>query len=318
MNANELEIDEADLGLLDKVNQGAEAVVFENSKGVDVDDEEIARAISSLPELESFTSLVVGVSSRLRDLSIVRKFPRLVNIQVNGARIRSLDGLREFRSGRYLNVDTGANRSRDIAGIADTAIAKLSLHYARPEDFAAIAASSTITHLELGSSPRPPLESWTRVPISILSLSGGTFSELGNTAVIGSLTRLVLVACRRLEALVGDNHHVKWLVIQGSGRLRLDSIATFVGLESLYVVGSGNKLALSALAELKSLATASFESCKIEIDRDDIASMLPRLAKLHATGLRKDVAVRLSSANPGILLSTERGNYRGGVVVNDD
>lgn len=309
----ELIVDESDLSALAAAKQCPDTIVFKNTKNMDVDRQELSRAISAIPGVQQATSLVVAVSSHLTDLSTIEGLSGIVNIQVNGSRIETLDGIAKFHNARYLNVDTGRNRKRDVAGIADAPISKLSLQYAKPRDFEAIAASPTIAHLELGASPRPPLASWSQVPISVLSLSRGTFNEVGDTAAVGTVTKLVLLACRRLEALVGDNGNVKWLVIQGSERLRLDTISSFAGLESVYVAGGRGELSLSALAGMSALTEASFEKCKVEVDVENLSVMFPRLTGLHVASLGEAAALRLSRMNPGVLFSTGRAAFRNGL-----
>lgn len=310
----ELEIEESRLDTLREVKTEIKTLVFKNAIGLDVDGSQMAEHLASIPGIEAITSVVVASSSRLRDLAIVRGLPRLLNIQVNGAHIQSLDGLAWFRNGRYLNIDTGKNRRRTIAGIGDAPITKLSLQYAKAQDFEAIAESSTLSHLELGASPQPPFERWEHVPVSALVFSNGSFQEITDTAILATLKKLVLTRCRRLEELTGDNSNVTWLVIQGCRRLRLHTVATFPNLESLFIVGDQSKVALSHLGQMARLATLSFENCKVTIDIPELGASMPRLASLHIAGLGEDQALHLSRANPEISVSNGTHVYRNGVA----
>jgi hypothetical protein len=311
----ELEIDESDDRPAKQVSFDGDTIVFKNSSGRAVSSDDLTARLVALPGIETITSLVVDPSSRLEDLAIVAAFPNLVNAQINGSHIRSLEGLAAFHKGRYLNIDTGANRQRDIASVADAPIVKLSLHYARPQDLEAIARSSTINHLELGASPQPPFERWTHVPISILALSGGIFKELGNTAAIPTLHKLALIGCRRLEALTGDNSNITWLAIQGSSRLRLDTAASFTNLESMFIVGIQQELAFSALGHLERLRTVSLENCKVDLDVASLSATMPQLVSLHIQGLNPDHALQLSRTNPSVSFSTGYVTYKNGLSI---
>jgi hypothetical protein len=311
----EVLVDESDVRSLKRIKTGDSAIVLENTGGRDVDGGEIAARFAELPGIENVESLTVGPTSRLRDLGVVKGLPSLLNIQVNGLQIRTLDGLEWFRKGRYLNVDTGKNRRRDIAKLQEAPIRKLTLQYAREEDFDAIAGSRTLGQLELGGSPQPSFGEWKKVPLETLGLYTGSFKELADTAEVPALRKLVLTRCRNLEKLAGDNGKVSWLVISACGKLDLRTLRTFGGLKSLVVVANSKKCPLSAFAELGWLETLSFDACQVPVDLPELGASMPRLKELHHSELKEDEARRLSQASPGVSISTARKTYRDGAPV---
>jgi Leucine-rich repeat (LRR) protein len=315
-NFGELELEETKFRTLTAVKGGVDTLVLTNESGREPDADALADWLASVPGIEAITSLVVTPSSRLEHLMLVRGLPNLMNIQINGSRLRSLEGLESFRNGRYADIDTGKNRRRNIAAIAKAPITKLRLQYATPGDFDVIAMSLTLRDLELGASPQPPLERWVRLPLESLSCSKGTFSELTDTAKVPTLKSLVLTNCRKLEALTGDNGGVTWLVIQGCGRLDLNTVASFVQLESLSIVGRRDELALSALGRLTRLESLFLEGRKVTVDVGNLRTSMPQLTSLCITRLKWERALELSRANPGVSIATGSITYRDGVRMN--
>lgn len=279
-----------------------------------MDGDLLASWLAAIPGIENVSSLTVAPSSRMRDLKVVAGLPNLVNIQVNGLNVESLDGLRHFRQGRFLAVDTGANRRRSIAAISETSLPKVSLQYGNEQDFDAIATNASIGHLVLGGSPRPPLESWGGVPISTLSLSSGTFAELSGMSAISSLKELVVNGCRKLEAFVADDNSVKWLVIQQCPRLDVVTVKAFRRVEYLTVVGKAKPFSFSGLGALVHAKSISLLKCQVEMDVMNLGAVMPQLEELEVTGLQAAEAVRLSTANPGVTISTGARSYRAGAA----
>jgi hypothetical protein len=314
-NFGEVQVDEADFRALKRLKTGDSTIVLENTGGKDVDGEALAAHFAALPGIEKIESLTVDPTSRLRDLGVVKGFPNLLNLQVNGLQLRTLDGLEWFRKGRFLNVDTGKNKRRDLSKLQEAPIHKLTLQYAKEEDFDAIAGSRTLGHLQLGGSPLPSFGEWKKVPLESLGLSSGSFKELADTAGVASLRKLTLIGCRNLEKVAGDNGKVTWLVLTTCGKLDLRTLRTFSGLKSLVVVANAKKCPLSAFAELRELENLSFDACQVPIDLRELGAALPRLKELHHSELKEDEARRLSEASPGVTISTARQKYRDGAPM---
>jgi len=261
------------------------------------------------------SSLIVSPSSRLEDLQVIEGLSNLANIQVNGTHIRSLDGLQAFRNGRYLKIDTGTNRRRNIAAVANSSVTKLSLQYGNAADFDAIAGNRTIRHLLLGGSPQPPFDKWKGVPISTLSLSNGTFDEIANTSHIPSLRELVLIDCRKFQVLSGDNSGLTWVVIQGCKRLDASTVRALTNVEYLTIVGGSKAIEISALGQLNHLRTLTLANCKAYVDVEELSACMPQLESLELTDLKDTEAARLSEINSNITISTGVSRYRAGGKV---
>jgi hypothetical protein len=317
MNEETLEevvVEESAFRRLKRIGVGVNTLVLRNEREVDADGEQMAEWFSSLPRIDKIENLILESTSRLRDVRVVKGLPGLANLQVNGLRIRSLDGLEQFCNGRYINIDTDRNKRRSIAGISQAPIKKLTLQYAKEEDFDAISASATIRHLELGGSPNPPFQKWRDVPIEILGLSKGAFKELACTSDIASLESMTLIGCRRLERITGENDTVRWLVVSSCAKLDLGCVTTFRGLRDLFIVANRRSCTLSSFAHLSHLKILSLEACDIKIDTDELNSAMPSLEQLHILGLNDRKALQLSRLNPNIAISTGREVYRKGAA----
>lgn len=309
---DEIEIEESNFRSLKRVAPDVDTIVLENRAGVEVVGDEIAEWLGQVPGIEYVQSLVFGPSSRLADVSVIRGIPNLLNLQINSLQIRSLDGIEAFRKGRYINIDTGRNRQRSIAKIHEVPIVKMTLQYAREEDLASIAGSSTLMHLELSGAPRLALKEWREVPLETLGLSTGNFRELSDTAQLKTLTKMTLIGCRKLEKLIGDNSVLTWLAIQHSPRLDLQTLKTLTNLESLIVGGDQRPFALSVLTGLEKLRFVSIDGCPVRVDLANLRIVMPVLETLHISGLKADHAVDLSRSNEEVLISTGRESYRNG------
>lgn len=300
---------------LQRIGGDESTLVLENEEGVDVDGDEMASWFRGLPGIDRVKSLVLGPTSRLRDVRVVKGLPRLENLQVNGLRLASLDGLEELRHGQYLNLDTGRNKRRSIAELSRAPLRKLTLQFARDEDLDAIASNRTLRHLELGGSPQSPFKRWTSVPLEFVGLSRCSFKELADTAEITSLTKMTLIRCKSLERLAGDHSRLSWLAIHACAKLDLQTLATLRGLESLFVVDNRKDCPLSAFAGLARLKILSLEACKVKLDLDDLDGALPALEELHILGLDDRKALQLSRLNPAISVFTGIRTYQNGTAL---
>lgn len=240
----ELEIEESQAPSLSRIPSGADTLELINRTGTEVEESVLGTELARVPGIERIRSLTLTPSSRVKNLRFLESLPWLENLQLNGLRLQTLEGIEGFRNGRFINLDTGRNRSRDIAKIAEARISRLMLEWARPEDLEAIGGSTTITELSLSNCPPLALDRWQRVPIETLGLFGGTIEELADTRHIASLRKLTLYNCGKLERFSGDNGNVTWMVIQRCKKLDLRTISTFRGLEFLAVPGLGKAQAI--------------------------------------------------------------------------
>lgn len=310
----EIDIEESRLRSVTRIAAGIDTISLGNSTQREVDGGDMAEWFSQVAGIEHVESLVLAPTSRLADLRVVKGFPNLRNLQVNSLQIATFDGLKWFRNGRYLNIDTGRNRRRCIAKITEAPIVKMSLQYAREDDLAAIAGCSTLRHLELGGPPRLAFEDWHAVPLEILGLSRSGIRVLADTAQLSTLKKMTLIGCQRLESVTGDNRVVTWLAVRNCSRLDLQTLTTFTNLESLIVVGGPPRpVALSAFAGLKRLRFLSIENRPVEIDVTNLQNLMPLIETLHITSLKADQARNLSRLNEAVVISTARESFRKGI-----
>lgn len=240
----ELAIEESQAASLSRIPSGIDTVELVNRTGTEVEEDVLGTELARVSGVERIRSLTVTPSSRVKNLRFLESLPWLQNLQVNGLRLQTLEGLEKLGNGRLLNLDTGRNRRRDAAKIAEARISRLMLEWARPEDLDAIAGSTTITELSLSSCPPLALDRWQGVPIETLSLFGGTITELAGTRHVASLRKLTLYNCSHLERFSGDNGNVTWMVIQRCKNLDLRTISTFRNLEFLAVPKLGKAQAI--------------------------------------------------------------------------
>lgn len=311
---NELELEEWNVNSLHHIEMGYDTLTLCNREGRDIDELTLANELARIEGIERIKSLIIHPSSRVKNLIFLSSLPSLKTLQLNGLNLRSLDGI-EWFSGRFIKIDTGKNKQRNIKKIAEAHIVKLSLYWSNLGDLEAIGRCSTIRELALSNCPRLLLDGWRNVPIETLSLFDGALDELASTVHVSSLRKLTLFDCRKLERFVGDNSNVTWMVVQRCNYLDFRTIVTFRSLESIAVVGIKKELPLSAFAGLDQLRNLSFQQCKVHIDVVDIKCSATKLEKLLITGLKKDQAIKLSETNRDVLISNGVWSYKNGSPV---
>jgi hypothetical protein len=314
---SEFELEEWEARTLSHIEAKYDTLALRNRSGKDVDELSLANDLARIEGIEGIKSLIVQPSSMVKNLIFMQKMPALETLQLYGLRLRSLDGLESCRHGRFIKIDTGRNQSRKIDKIAETQITGLSLHWGNPADLETIGRSLTIRELTLSNCPRLSLDRWRNVPIETMSLVGGVLDELAHTAHIGTLSKLILVDCRKLERFEGNNGNVTWMVIQTCNRLDLRTIATFWSIEFVTIVGIKNKLSLSAFARLGQLRILALQECNVQVDVLDLKSSATNLEKLLITGLRKAQANVLSRANHDVLVSNGVWSYKNGSLIDN-
>jgi hypothetical protein len=313
---DELEWEEWNLGSLRRIKAGCDTLKLCNEAGKEIDEPSLADSLARIQGLERIKTLHVQPSSRLESLLFLKALPGLEALHLYGLRLRSLDGLEWFQSGRFIWLDTGKNRKRDIGKLAEVPINKLTLQWANPGDMEAIGRSSTLQQLELMGCPGLSLHQWRGVPLESLRLFHGTFAELGDTRHLASLRNMTLFQCRKLERFVGDNGNVTWMVVQQCNQLDWRTIATVRNLEHLTIL-SGNKqeVPLSAFLGLRQLQNLSLLQGKLQPDVPDLKRSLSKLEELSIGGLKKPQAVELSLANPGVRVTNGVWSYTDGSPV---
>jgi hypothetical protein len=314
LELGDLEVDESNIRSLRRIEPGYDSLVLCNPSRSKVDEGELGNELAGIAGIEGVKSLVVEVSSMVKNLIFLEALTGLETLRLYGLQLLTLEGLEWFRRGWFIDIETGKNRKRDITKVAETSITKLCLHWAKTEDLEAIGRSATIRELMLSNCPNLSLERWRSVPMDAMQLFGGTIDELADTAHLASLRSLTFFGCRRLAKFSGDNSNVTWMVVQHCNVLDYRTLTTFQNLEHLTVVSIKPQFPLSVFAGLERLKSLSLLR-KVEIDTMDLKSMAPTLERLMVTGLKKDVAVELSKANSGVQISNGVWSYRNGKLV---
>jgi hypothetical protein len=299
---DELEIDETEVPAA--AAGGVETVLLANRSGADVDAARLRERLRRLAGAEAVTSLVVQPSSRVTDVRFLDAFAALESLELYGLRLGTLDGLDAFARGRYLKLDTGRNRARDIARLGEAPLARLWLGWANAGDLPAVAGCTTLRELTIARCPQLRLDDWRELPLESLALAAGGFGELADSALIPTLRRLNLNDCADFERFAGDNGGIEWMVVQHCDRLDFATLATCPNLEYLTVVGIKRELPLSSFASLPRLRALSLQDCNVKLDVLDMTASSPRLEELLITGLPAAAAARLSAANTGVVVST--------------
>lgn len=297
-------IDESEFNLLKKIDSGYKTIELINKTGKSIDGNVIANYFREVPGINKIKTLRISYSSNLEDLMIIKAFPNLLNINVTGHKIKSLDGLKYFIKGKYLNINTDNNRHRSIDGISLSPISSLTLKYEKEEDFDAISESTTITNIELGSSPQPPFDKWGKVPLTSLKLSRGKLKEFGNTAYAEHLNDLILINCRQLERFIGENSRITWMVIDGCTKLDLTTIHSFSSIENLSIHSNSIETPLSVFGALQNLKSLDLVKCNLKLDILDLKEVIPKLEDLHIMNLKKEQLLLLKRLNPEVNITS--------------
>ena len=312
---NELDLEEWQAEALEAVGPERDTLVLGNRAAKPVDEAKLAAALGRIEGIDRVKSLVVQPSSRVQDIRFVASLPSLETLDLRGGRLLSLDGIECFRRGRYLAIETGKNRKRDIARLCEAPIAKLSLQFAKAADLQAISASTTLRHLEVTNTPTLDLREWRGVPLEILALWGGTIDRLEDTENVPTLRRVTLYGCRNLRRFDGRNGNVTWMVIQACNLLEWPTIGSFRNLQHLAITKIKPRIALSSFAGLRALRSLSLAQCTVEVDDPHLKRSAPKLEELRVSGLEERLALELSRSNPAVVVSNGVRAYRDGIAV---
>jgi len=314
---NQLDLEEWKAEALEAVAPEHDTLVLSNRAAKPVDEVELAAALGGVKGIERVKILVVQPSSRVQDLRFVAALPSLEVLQLQAGGLRSLDGIESFRRGRYLSIETGKNRKRDISRLCEAPIAKLSVQFAKAADLQAIARSTTVRHLEMTSSPPLDLREWRAVPLEILALWGGTIDRLGDTEHVATLRNVTLYGCRKLRRFDGRNGNVTWMVIQVCNLLEWPTLASFRNLQHLAITKIKPRIALSSFAGLPALRSLSLAHCTVAVDDPHLKRSAPKLEELRVSPLEERLALELSRSNPAVVVSNGVSAYRDGIAVDD-
>jgi len=314
---NELDLEEWQAEALEAVGPERDTLVLSNRAAKPVDEAKLAAVLGRVEGIDRVKKLVVRPSSRVEDVRFVAALPSLEELHLQGGGLLSLDGIESFRRGRYLSIETGKNRKRDISRLCEAPIAKLSLQFAKAADLQASARSTTMRHLEVTSTPTLDLREWRAVPLELLALWGGTIDRLEDTEHVPTLRRVTLYGCRKLRRFDGHNGNVTWMVIQQCDLLEWRTLGSFCNLQYLAITKTKPRIALSSFAGLPALRSLSLAQCTVEVDDPHLKRSAPKLEELRVSRLEERLALEISRSNPALVVSNGVRAYRDGIAVDD-
>jgi len=307
-----LEWDESTSKLPPVTAEGA-SVVLKNSTGDAVDAQRLEARIAATRGVERVTRLHVHPSSQISNLGFLRALPSVESLNVEGLQLQTLDGIDGFRRGRSLRIDTGRNKSRELVALASRSLEKLDLAYSKPSDLISVARMRGLRELMIGNCPPLEMSMLAALPLEVLQLFGGTLEVLADTSSIPTLRQLTLFGCNKISRFEGNNCAVTWMVVQRCPSVDWRTITTFSALEHLTIV-SGKNIRLAHFAGMPALKNLSFQNCKFEPEPLNLKDKAAGLEEIFVSSLKGEVAAALSAANPGVLISTNKGSFRDGRV----
>jgi hypothetical protein len=305
-----LELDETEILSLKGLDERYFGLALSNRQAAAIDEDRLGEQLGRLSGIDRMKSLTVRPSSMVKNLRFLKAMQGLENLSLHGLQLRTLDGVESF-TGRYLEIDTGKNKKRDIHKLSSANIAQLVLRWATRADTQAIASSSTIRHLILRNCPELSFDALRGTRLEILQLFSGTIQQISDAARIPSLTQLTTQQCRNLERFSGDNSNLTWMVVQVCKQVDWGSIGTCKNLEHLVAIKSA-KAKLSAFGQLKRLRNLSVVDGDIDLDAPALKQSAKSLEKLVIAPLAKDKVIELSTFNPDVIVSNTRMAYKNG------
>lgn len=311
-DGEEIEIDEGNIGAIGGVPRGSETISLSNKAGIEVDEAELIEGLKRLRGIGSVKSLVIEASSRLQDVRLVAALPALETLQVFGLHLRSLEGIEAHQTYRFIDIDTGRNRVRDIGRLVDADVSRLWLRWAQATDLDAVGRNSTINDLVLRGCPELPFGQITRTPIEKLGLNDCSTVELDDSALLPRLRTLSLARCTKLQRFGGNHGGVEWLLIQACNKLDFSTVKSFANLQHLALLSVKPELRLSWFATMPRLRNLSLQDCKVALDVTALKAAAPDLEKIAITRLKQEEVLQLSRDNRGVLVSSGPWSYRDG------
>ena len=299
----DIKINEADFMAVESV-AGYESVTFHNRSDAEIDANALVDHFMNLKGTEEIKHLIIGWSSNLRNVEIVRAFPCIRTLEVAGHIIESLDGLEWFSNSQYLSIPTDDKHKhkRNIGKIAEVPIEIMDLDFARKADYEAIGRCTSLKSLTVNKGIAIDLYEWRDVPLEYVKFMQGKFTELGDIGYLKELESIMIAGCRKFERFVGTNTKVKHVIVYGCKRFDVKSLSAFPAAEYITINNGPPDFPLSDLPENSSVRSLSILNCNIIYDMYDIKSKMPKLEDLtiSRSKLKKDQAQLLRDANPGL------------------
>jgi hypothetical protein len=307
---DELKIDECSIHKVNYKNIYDTLSLY--NSGCEIDEDTLYDKLIKIDNLNKIKSFIVEPSSKITDVKMIKAFPYLENIFVYGYNIQSLDGLEYFKNGRFIEINTGKNKKRNIDEINNVNIKTISINGLTHEDADVISKNTTIKKILINNCPNIIFQKWKSVPIESIQLWGGTIDELSNLSHINSLNSLTLYGHKKLEKFTGDNSNIKWLIIQHCNLINISSINTFSNINYLTMQGIKQEIGISLFFKLKSLIDLSLLNCHIKLDNIDLKKNLVNLERITISGIKKEQLVNISKNNKDLIISNGKLEYING------
>lgn len=289
---------------LNQIPKDCDTFEFSNDLLQSVNFDELINHLCKIKGLNQIQSLIIGHSSQLKNLKVIRAFPNLRYVSVYGLELLTLDGLEWFKHGEYMEINTGTHHKRRITQISSAPLKRLVLYCSRSEDIVDISQCISLTSLDLFLTKEIDFSRWSLIPLDSLGIMRGKFKQLGNTMEITTLRRMRILGCRKLEEFIGDNSGVTWMIIEGCKELDLRSVRTFHNIESLIVNGSKKHFSISEIGELNKLKSLWLDNCNMEIDIFNLSQQFPKLNELFVGNIQTEQAMKLREQNPNVQIKT--------------
>jgi hypothetical protein len=311
MSDTPITINEASRRLPTKLSGGDIEIELSNDDHENVDVDKLYERLRSIEGREAVRTLVIAATSHLTDLRVLELFAGIEFLQIHGLRLQSLEGIQHLGNEVVVEMDTGQNKRRKIDALAESRVAKMTLHRAVETDFQTLARAKHLEELAVTRAPGVPTRSRWVSPLRTLALHAGTFSELRDLSQIPELRDLLLAGCAKLERITGANEGIDSLILSSCKKLVPSSLTSMSRLRVL--AASRCRISVRTLTELEFLEDLTLDDCAIDSDVPLVAlARLARLKRIAVSGMRKQV-LELSAAIPRVLVLSDGVEYLGGI-----
>lgn len=284
-----------------------------NKSGEKIDERDLLAKLAKLKNIERVTCFTISYSSKVRDCSFLSAAKNLEALVIHGSSIESTKGIAGLKKLRYLEIDTGQNKRRNIEEIPQSCVTKLKLTCTNPQDLLAINGCCSLKELVLDKCPEFDPEILQDMEIERLTIMGGRFVEIGNLGKLKRLSNLHIAYCRKLERFTRGNENVRSLFVRSSNKLDLESIATFTNLELLRVYSCKKYCSLEFISQMKNLVTFIVDGCNGVIPPLNYKEALVHLRKIWVTSLSNEEVRVISEMNRNVIVSNGKSCYENGI-----
>jgi len=296
---NSIQIDEVNYYWIKSIDE-YNSVDIVNDSNMELDEGSFYNYFEKLKGTECIKRLTIHYSSQLKNVGIIRFFPNLALLRINGQNIKSLDGLEWFKNGKSINISLEKHQKCNIEKVSLAPIQSLYLNRSFSKDFEAIGKCSSLKTLVLNINSAPNFIEWRDIPIQYLRFSQGKFSEIQNLGYLKSLNRLMIDSCRKFERFSGDNSCVKSLTIVTCKHFDIHSLYALQGIEYVLINDCAKEINFSELPEHRTIRKINLLTCKVIFDTFHINEKMPQLRNMYIQNITKEQTAQLEQVNPNL------------------